>query len=204
MAKTINRIHRSIAKYPLLMLLAILSGSAVAEDDKYAPVRDTLQSCFVCHGENGASTQATFPILAGQEFYYLYVQLKDMKSGLRKSQIMGPLVKDIEKPQLRLMAEFFAEQEWPNTDFEATPEQITVGKKVVSSGQCVACHLGNFFGNSRVPRLANQHSAYLNQTMLDFKHKVRINAPPMNALFATFTEQQIKATAEYLAGFQDE
>ncbi len=29
------------------------------------------------------------PILAGQEFYYLYVQLKDFKSGLRKNAVMG-------------------------------------------------------------------------------------------------------------------
>ena len=36
------------------------------------------------------------PILAGQEFYYLYVQLKDFKSGLRKSAIMGPIVQALQ------------------------------------------------------------------------------------------------------------
>ncbi len=196
--------------YLILLFAAVYSGSIFsgeeisAEDDRFAPVRDKLQNCFVCHGENGTSTQPTFPILAGQEFYYLYVQLKDFKSGLRENPIMQPLVADIEKTDLRLMAEFFAEQEWQGTDYTTSPEQIAAGKKVVDAGQCVACHLGAFNGNSRNPRLGGQHFEYLHKTMLDFKNKVRNNAQPMNALFGTFSDEEIKAVSEYLAGFKNE
>ena len=174
-----------------------------AEDDKYAAIKDTLQTCFVCHGENGASTQTTYPILAGQEFYYLYVQLKDMKSGLRESPIMQPLVANLENDTLKLLAEYFSEQKWVNTNFKADPQQIAAGKKVVDAGQCVACHLGAFNGNSRVPRLANQHQEYLNKTMLDFKTKYRKNSPAKGSLFATFSDKEIKAVADYLAGFKE-
>ncbi len=195
-------------KFSLLISVLFLSSGMSAEEnrfteDRFAPVRDKLQTCFVCHGENGVSTQPIFPILAGQEFYYLYVQLKDFKSGLRENPIMGPLVANINKEDLRLMAEFFGEQEWQGADFTTAPEQIVAGKKVVDAGQCVACHLGAFNGNSRIPRLAGQHLEYSLKTMLDFKNKVRNNAQPMNALFGTFSDEEIKAVAEYLAGFKE-
>ena len=192
----------------ILLFASIYSGNVISEEnrfaeDKFASVLDKLQLCFTCHGENGASTQPTFPILAGQEFYYLYVQLKDFKSGLREGVIMGPLVANIEKQDLRLMAEYFGEQEWQGTDFTASPESIAAGRKVVDAGQCVACHLGAFNGNSRNPRLAGQHFEYLNKTMLDFKNKQRNNAQPMNALFGTFSDDEIKAVSEYLSGFKE-
>jgi len=196
------------SKFSLLITVLFLSSAVSAEEnrfeeDRFTGVRDKLQTCFVCHGENGISTQPTFPILAGQEFYYLYVQLKDFKSGLRDNPIMGPLVANIEKEDLRLMAEFFSEHDWQDTDFTTAPEQIVAGKKVIDAGQCVACHLGAFNGNSRIPRLSRQHLEYLQKTMFDFKNKVRNNAQPMNALFGTFSDDEIKAVAEYLAGFKE-
>jgi len=192
----------------ILLFASIYSGNVISEEnrfaeDKFASVRDKLQLCFTCHGENGHSTLTTNPILAGQEFYYLYVQLKDFKSGLRESPIMGPLVENIEKEDLRLIAEFFGEQEWKGTEYTTPPEQVAAGKKVVDAGQCVACHLGAFNGNSRNPRLAGQHFEYLNKTMFDFKNKNRNNAQPMNALFGTFSDDEIKAVSQYLAGFKD-
>lgn len=186
-----------------LVTILLLNFGALAEEDKYAPVRDKLQTCFVCHGENGMSKFGTFPILAGQQFYYLYVQLKDFKSGLRQNAIMSPLVANIEKEDMKLMAEFFSEQHWTDIGYEVNAKQKAAGQKVVNSGQCVACHLAGFNGNSRIPRLANQHVEYLNKTMLDFKNKVRNNAQPMNSLFATFNEEEIKAVSEYLAGFKE-
>lgn len=149
------------------------------------------------------SKSGTFPILAGQQFYYLYVQLKDFKSGSRQNAIMSPLVANIEKEDMKLMEEFFSEQHWTDIGYEVNAQQKAAGQKVVNSGQCVACHLGGFNGNSRIPRLANQHVEYLNKTMLDFKNKVRNNGQPMNSLFATFNEEEIKAVSEYLAGFKE-
>jgi cytochrome c553 len=186
----------------LLLSIALFSGNVLSEEDKYASVRDTLQTCFVCHGENGASTQGTFPILAGQEFYYLYVQLKDMKSGLRASPIMSPLVAGMEKADLRLMAEYFAEQKWSKTDYKMDKSQVTTARKAIDAGQCLACHLDGFRGSSRVPRLANQHVEYLNQTMLDFKNNIRKNSPSIATLFSTFNEDEIKAMSIYLGAFK--
>ena len=84
------------------------SSSEITEQDEYISVRKTLQTCFTCHGDKGASTIGMVPILGGQEFYYMYVQLKDMKKGLRASSVMSPIVAGIKKEDLKLMAQYFS------------------------------------------------------------------------------------------------
>jgi len=176
---------------------------AAADDseDEYADIRDKLQTCAACHGEKGVSVIPTNPILAGQEFYYMYVQLKDIKSGLRESAIMAPLVADLEKEEMKKIAEYYSKQVWPETTFKTEQADISAGKKVVTAGQCVACHLGSFKGNSRIPRMAGQHVEYLTKTMLDFKNKVRKNSAAKGSLMASFSDADIHAVAKYLAGY---
>lgn len=167
--------------------------------DEYAPVADLLKSCQVCHGDQGASTEQQYPILAGQEFYYLYVQLKDFKSGLRANPIMDPVVSALDKDQMQLIAKYFSEQVWPDTEY-ASDDQVTRSAiTVITAGQCIACHLGKFDGDSRVPRLAGQHPEYLAKTMLDFKFKSRQNSPAKGSLLASFADQELINVAQYLS-----
>ena len=178
------------------------SSSEISEQDKYISVRKTLQTCFTCHGDKGAAPIGTFPILAGQEFYYMYVQLKDMKKGLRASPVMSPIVAGIKKADLKLLAQYFSEQPWPKTDYKIDSKRAKAARLVLSSGQCTVCHLGTLKGNSRVPRLSNQHPEYLKNTMNDFKNNIRKNAPAMVTLFKTFNEQEIQDVADYLGSFK--
>lgn len=176
------------------------SEGSDGSNDEYADIRDRLNTCATCHGENGVSEIPANPILAGQEYYYLYVQLKDIKSGLRESAIMAPMVASIEKPEMKRIAEYYSGQTWPVVDYVATENAVKIGKKAITAGQCVACHLGSFNGNSRVPRLAGQHTEYLNNTMLDFKNKKRNNSPSKGALFSSYTDEDIEGLANYLTG----
>ena len=180
------------------LVAALFAGVAQSAADEYAAVRDTLATCVACHGENGASTQAQYPILAGQHLHYLYVQLKDFKAGRRENAIMQPLVTALEKDQMLAIAKYFSEQQWPNLDFQADPEQIKRGQQAVVAGQCVQCHLGGFEGASGVPRLAGAYPEYLKKTMLDFKTGVRKNAPDKSSLLEAFSDEDIEALAAYL------
>jgi cytochrome c553 len=72
----------------------------------------------------------------------------------------------------------------------------------ITAGQCVACHLSGFEGNSRVPRARGQHLAYLEKTLLDFKTKARNNSPSKSSLMATMSEDEIASMAAYLAGME--
>ena len=205
----IEMLHRKYAALVVRALfLCLMAGNCQSDEvaaDRFAAaaVAEIIGSCAVCHGEYGASNQQQYPILAGQEFYYLYVQLKDFKSGLRDSPVMGPLASALDKDQMQIAADYFSKQSWPQTDYVVDNERSKSGLTVIAAGQCVACHLGAFHGNSRVPRLAGQHPEYLVKTMLDFKTKSRNNSPAKGTLMASFDDEQIMDVAYYLSALRD-
>lgn len=182
-----------------LVMATLLLASPASAQDEFASVRETIQTCTACHGEGGASTIPENPILAGQQFYYLYLQLKDFKSGARKSDIMGPMVQPLQPDQMKLLAQFFSKQKWPTIGHAAEDANVQIARRAEESAGCIGCHLGDFRGNSAVPRLAGQYPEYLKRTMLDFKNKLRTNAPAMVDLFGTFSEQEIAGLADHLA-----
>ncbi len=212
-----------------LALGSIIVGQAVAAEDEYAAVREKLEACFECHGKNGVSDDPQMPILAGQNMYYTYVQLKDFQAGRRISPMMTeiltgrtveelfgddsqsgrsnskvPVMTDIAafltKEEMRAIATFFSEQPWPSTGYRADPARAGKGESATNSGQCVQCHLGGYEGNSGTPRLAGQYVGYLEKTMLDFKSKDRANAASKSSLMRSYSADDIKNMAEFLAG----
>lgn len=183
----------------IIIALMLPAGPwALAAADDFSSVQDKIQACFACHGENGASTSSEYPILAGQEEYYIYLQLKDFKSGLRKNDVMRPFVANLEKDEMKLIARYFSQQDWPMIGHKPLDKNVDAAGVAIDSGQCVACHLGDFKGNSRVPRLAGQFPGYLQKTMLDFKTKTRANAPDKSSLFKAMSNEDIKSLADYL------
>ena len=183
-----------------LFLGLLVVRQAAAEEDKYAAIRETLDTCFTCHGPNGVSDDPQIPILAGQHMYYIYVQLKDFKAERRASPVMIEFVSVLTKEEMRAIATFFSEQEWPNIGYRADPARARKGEAATIAGQCVQCHRGGYEGDSGTPRLAGQHAAYLEKTMLDFKSKARANAAAKSSLMASYSAEQISSMAEFLAG----
>jgi cytochrome c553 len=183
----------------LVLAVALWPLAAPAADDEFAAVRDTIQTCDACHGELGAKPLPNNPILAGQEYYYLYTQLGDFKSGLRANDIMKPIVDPLEPDQMKLLAKYYSMQTWPTISHEADRAKTGIALDAIETGQCISCHLGDFRGNSRVPRVAGQYPEYLAKTMLDFKSRARNNAPDKAALLALYGEKEIAALADYLA-----
>ena len=186
------------AKFPFVLFALIILAALPAAADEYTAISEKLELCAGCHGEKGASSNPEFPILAGQHLYYLYVQLKDFKSGFRKSEIMSPLAAELEKADMLSMAKYFSEQKWPGIGFRADPAKAAKGEKATTAGQCVQCHLGGYEGNSRIPRLAGQHPKYLYKTMTDFKNKVRTNSPAKSSLMVSYDDADIEAMSDFL------
>ena len=169
-----------------------------AEAGEHGAISEKLELCAVCHGEKGASSNPEYPILAGQHLYYLYVQLKDFKSGFRNNDIMSPLARELDKADMLSLAKYFSEQKWPRIEFRADPAKAAKGETAAAAGQCVQCHLGGYEGNSRIPRLAGQFPEYLNKTMSDFKNKVRGNSPSKSSLMVSFDDADIEAMSEFM------
>jgi cytochrome c553 len=173
-------------------------ATAVAQDEQ--TTEELVELCTSCHGEDGRPIEPDYPIIWGQDFYYLYVQLRDYQAGRRANEIMQPIVEGLSKGQMQAVAQVFADREWPRLGFAASDEDVAAGQTAASAGQCTQCHLGGYNGSSRIPRLAGQNPAYLERTMLEFKHKVRNNAPDKGALFRAYDDADITAMAHFMAG----
>ena len=172
----------------------------------------TVTACLPCHGGGASGTQAapTFPTLDGQHAAYLDKQLREYKSGKRKSPIMAPVFLALKKQQIPGMAAHFASQAPARRALENT-ELAARGKVLYEEGNratgvpgCVGCHLANGEGAQRYPRLAGQRQAYVVQQLVDFKSGARNNdrARVMRLVAGRLTDEEMRAVAEYVAGLK--
>jgi cytochrome c553 len=196
-----GRLLRALTISVALALIIVSLSSTPSLRAQDVDVSETVELCTGCHGDAGLPVDSDTPIIWGQEFYYLYVQLKDYKAGRRANEIMQDIVADLDKKQMQALAQYFSEQPWPNSEFVTPEESKPAAQNALSAGQCVQCHLGGFEGNSRIPRLAEQQADYLERTMLEFKQKIRLNSPAKNSLLGAYDDKDIAAMAHYLAGF---
>ena len=172
----------------------------------------TEAACVPCHGVGASAVQAApnFPKLDGQQAAYLEKQLREYKSGKRKSPIMAPVIAALKKQQISGMAKHFASQT-PARGTVPNPQPAAAGKALYDEGNratgvpgCVGCHMPGGAGHERYPRLAGQSEAYIVQQLTDFKSGTRSNdrAHVMRAVAGRLTDEEIRAVAEYLAGLQ--
>ncbi len=196
--------RRVVSLFAALVFTGVVQGAAVARAQSAAPagIADQVELCSACHGEDGRPVNAETPIIWGQEEYYIYVQMKDIKAGRRASEIMSGVVADLSRDQMRALGKYFSQQPWPRLAFKAQEGDEAVANTMASAGQCAQCHLSGFDGDSRIPRAAGQTDTYLEKTMLDFKYRRRLNAPDKASLLETFSDNDIAAMARYLAALQ--
>ena len=84
-----------------LVALLVLPVQGFAQDDEDDDMSFTfeekLQSCAVCHGENGDKPLAPeYPILAGQYADYIVQALRQYRDGQRTNPIMAQQVEILE------------------------------------------------------------------------------------------------------------
>ena len=180
-----------------ILLAALLPVGASAQS-----VDDKAQVCAGCHGANGVPVQNTWPVIWGQQQGYLLIELRDFKSGARKSDVMGPIAQSLSRDDMGALALYFSQKPWPDLQQPRAPADVTArALKAMNAVVCTSCHQSNFQGDSTQPRLAGQRKEYLQQSMLDFRNKTRGNNPGMTDLMLAISEQDIADCAAYLAGF---
>jgi cytochrome c553 len=164
-------------------------------------IDEKAQLCAACHGENGAPPQTTTPVIWGQQVGYLYLQLRDFKSGARKNDVMGPIAQPLERDDMLALALYFSQKAWPNLRQPRAPETVAA-QAVRANGSvgCTGCHQAGYLGEGTQPRLAGQSANYLLKSMMDFRTRARGNNPGMSDLMNATSEDDIKALAQYLAG----
>jgi cytochrome c553 len=173
--------------------VVLASGAGAQAFDLEAEVAH----CNSCHGEAGMPVEADYPILWGQQYYYIFTQLRDYGAGRRQHEIMTDIAAVFDRDQAKALAEHFAAQPWPAIQVTTEEGDMALASAAVTGGQCSACH-GKWQGDSRIPRLAGQQPAYLDRTMLDFKHERRLNAPDKISTMQQLDDATIAALSRYL------
>jgi cytochrome c553 len=190
--------HAAGAFAALAMLTA---GSAFAQNGQ--GIEEKAKLCATCHGEQGTPINKQTPVIWGQNEGYLYLQLRDFKSGMRKNAIMNPIAEQLEKEDLLALAAYFTKKKWPN--LQQPPAAADVTKKAETAAAsigCRGCHLDHFQGDGTTARLAGQWQEYLQATMMAFRDGSRGNNPGMSDLMKATSPDDIEALSHFLAGLQ--
>ena len=183
---------------PGVLGLAVMASASLAQTPAVPP---KAQACAACHGPNGNSTQPQFPVLAGQNSRYLYLELRDFQEGRRSDPLMTPMAAGLSRDEMREMADWFSKQKPAPVNFKVDPEKARLGKLKADETLCTMCHLGGFSGQNEIPRVAGQHHDYIVKQLTDFKARKRTNdAGSMTSVSATLNEADIENLAHYIAG----
>lgn len=192
-------IRRTLRRILLLAALAAVPPPQAARADG---LQDKIAVCTTCHGEQGVPIDASIPVIWGQTEGYLYFQLRDLKNGARKSEVMSPIAATLEKQDMKDLAAYFAGKPWPSLGQKRAPHDVAQHAEAVNgSAGCQGCHLDAWQGGGTTPRVAGQSLTYLRNSMAAFRDGARANNPWMSALLKTYSDADIEALAQYIAGY---
>src|SRR5947209_2531898 len=136
---------RDLGAAALLAAALLAPAPARAQETELEAGRNKAQYCAGCHGADGNSRLTDYPILAGQTTRYLYLQLKDYKSGLRKSDMMTPAAAPLSKEDMLALAAWYAAQRprgpriskaEESVPFQPDPDRVAAGKKKAAEVLC--------------------------------------------------------------------
>jgi len=204
----IMRTQHTFRALTALALLALAGACAAQNSDDEARAKKIIgASCFLCHGAEGESASAVFPRLAAQNADYIAKQLENFKNGQRKSTAMEPMVANLSPEDMVALGKFFASR--PAHQRKARDQDLaTVGNYIYHKGNkfsgvpaCASCHGQEAAGSATLPRLAGQHSAYVEDQLQQFHKRARTNDNAvMHAVVEKMTPLEMAAVAEYLSG----
>lgn len=193
-------LHSLRISVTLMMLVVAFAQAGAAQAES---IEEKAAVCSTCHGEKGVPIDKVTPIIWGQTEGYIYLQLRDFKSGARANDLMQPVVADLTKDDLKALAAYFAAKPWPDLQQPSASKDVAAAALALNTSVgCTGCHLGDYQGDSTVPRLAGQQHEYMDKTITEFRDRTRANNPGMSDLMIASPLDGLKAMSAYLAGLQ--
>jgi cytochrome c553 len=180
--------------------LAIVVGASSAHA---ADIKEKVEVCKACHGDNAVSQTENIPSLAGQLDQYIQWQLVYFRAGSRKNEQMQPIVEDMTNEDIRALGAYFAALEPFKAAADDNPDLSAKGKQAADGRRCASCHGDNFAGTKAVARIAGQREDYLVKTLHDYKSGTRNGGPQgvMSDVAYPLSDEEITALAHYIAHF---
>src|SRR6185437_13084904 len=185
------------------LLVAAVSGVAliVGSFALAADVKEKVETCKACHGDNAVSQMDNIPSLAGQLDQYIQWQLVYFRSGARKNEQMQPIVEQLTNEDIRNLGAYFASLTPAKGPKDDNPDLSAKGKQAAMGRRCASCHGDNFAGTKAVARIAGQREEYLLKALHDYKSGERSGGgmAAMADVAYPLSEEEITALAHYLA-----
>ena len=91
------------------LALAAMAAAAPAEALEQAQLGELLAQCAACHGSDGVARDVEIPNLKGQHDRYLAEQLRNFRSGKRKSSEMHYLSRRLTDEEIEALAQYFSQ-----------------------------------------------------------------------------------------------
>jgi cytochrome c553 len=189
---------------------AFIVGGVRAQDTPtdQDTVRRAIHVCAACHGEQGRSTTASVPALAGQQRQYTIAQLQDFRSQTRAEAgtraYMWGVSALLDDATIKGLAEYYAVQT-PLQGKAGAAALLRAGRKIFVDGlpargvrACASCHGNDGAGAAGFPRLAGQHAGYVNAQLKVFGTRLRPHGVVMQAETHGMTAAEMRAVAVYV------
>ena len=165
-------------------------------------IEEKAAVCKACHVAGTVQSTSVIPNIWGQSEGYLYIQLRDFKSGARNAPEDAPMrgfVATMSDADMLEIARYASTQPWPNVEPVSTEAALLKkGGYAMALGGCVGCHFDEWKGFSANPRIGGQTTAYLALTIRQFRSASRANSPGMSDLLRTLDEGDVDAVSAYL------
>jgi len=182
-----------------LFLLAGVAGVSAAQAQA---IEQKVAVCNACHLTGTLPSTSVIPNIWGQNEGYIYIQLRDFKSGARNAPedaAMRGFVATMSDADMLEIAKYASTQPWPKVAPISTDTALLKkGAYAIAVLPCGGCHFNDWKGFSANPRIGDQSTAYLAATIRRFRSGSRANSPGMSDLLRTLDESDIDAVAAYL------
>ncbi|MGA3397971.1 MAG: c-type cytochrome [Acetobacteraceae bacterium] len=137
-----------------------------------------LRFCADCHGQDGISTIANVPNLAGQRAAYLYREMRAYLAGARGNDTMNGAITYLSADALSNVAAYYAtlDPAQPPASANAKVEVDSMQAGKAAAAGCAGCH--GEIGISKmpgIPSLVGQEPKYLVTAMAAYKSGERKN-----------------------------
>ena len=194
--------HRFKRRVVVGAALLLLGGIASVSATEVAAIQQKVAGCQACHLTGTMQSSSVIPNIWGQNAGYIYLQLRDFKSGARNAPedaAMRGFVATMSDADMLEIARYAATQPWPKVEPVSTDTAVLKkGAYATALVDCGGCHFNDWKGFSANPRIGNQTAAYLSLTIRQFRNGSRANSPGMSDLLRTFDEREIDTVAAYL------
>src|SRR5262249_5680305 len=181
----------------LVLVIAFVAGSFADATD----VKEKVEICKGCHGDDAISQMESIPSLAGQLDQYTQWQLVYFRAGSRKNEQMQPVVDELTNEDIRNLGAYFASLPPFKGTPDDNPDLSAKGKQAAAGRRCASCHGDDFAGTKAVARIAGQREDYLVKALMDYKTGKRVGGgqAAMADVAYPLSEEEITALAHYLA-----